>query len=54
MSGTLPSNIDIANAQLPVTYKEAKAALSECARIDECKTWANKAAAGDLRQDGGR
>jgi hypothetical protein len=45
MSGTLPSNIDIANAQLPVAYKEAKAALSECARIDECKTWANKAAA---------
>ena len=41
----LPSNIDIANAQMPVAYKEAKAALSECVRIDECKTWANKAEA---------
>jgi hypothetical protein len=41
----LPTNIDIASARLPATYEQAKAALASCERIDECKTWANKAEA---------
>ncbi len=32
-------------AQLPQTYQSAKTALAECASIDECQTWADKAAA---------
>ena len=39
---TLPS---IAKAPLPATYSRAKAALKECSRVDECRTWANKAQA---------
>jgi hypothetical protein len=35
----------IANAKLPATYENAKAALAECSRIDECQSWADKAAA---------
>lgn len=38
----LPS---IANARLPAVYEQARAQLAECARIDECKDWADKAAA---------
>jgi hypothetical protein len=38
----LPS---IANAKLPATYTLAKRALTECEKIDECKGWADKAAA---------
>jgi hypothetical protein len=38
----LPS---IANAKLPAAYTVAKRALAECERIDECKDWADKAAA---------
>lgn len=41
----LPSNINIAQARLPATYEQAKIALSECNRIDECQDWANKAEA---------
>ena len=41
-SENLPS---IANATLPSMYTKAKEALAECERIDECKTWADKAAA---------
>lgn len=33
------------NARLPQTYEAARTALSECYRIDECKDWADKAAA---------
>lgn len=36
---------DIANAQFPVKYEAAKTALAACTKIDECKTWADKAAA---------
>ncbi len=32
-------------ANLPRTYEAAKVALSNCARIDECKDWSDKAAA---------
>jgi hypothetical protein len=35
----------IADARLPATYEGAKVALSECSRIDECWSWADKAAA---------
>lgn len=33
------------NARFPAVYERAKQALAECARIDECKDWANKAEA---------
>jgi len=33
------------NARFPAVYEKAKQALAECARIDECKDWANKAEA---------
>src|SRR5947207_14702595 len=36
---------DIGAAQLPERYERAKTALAECARIDECKDWADKMAA---------
>jgi hypothetical protein len=38
----LPS---ISNAKLPAAYSVAKKALAECEKIDECKDWADKAAA---------
>lgn len=34
-----------AQARLPQTYEAARNALSECQNIDECKDWADKAAA---------
>jgi hypothetical protein len=36
---------DVARATLPATYQHAKDALIACHRIDECKDWADKAAA---------
>lgn len=39
----LPASV--ANANLPQNYERAKTALAECASIDECKEWADKAAA---------
>ena len=36
---------DIATAKLPAAYTVAKRALAECGKIDECKDWADKAAA---------
>lgn len=36
---------DINGARLPAVYEEAKRALAECSRIDECMEWANKAEA---------
>jgi hypothetical protein len=39
----LPVNVD--KARLPAAYTQARAALATCERIDECKTWADKAAA---------
>lgn len=35
----------IAAAPLPKTYETAKSALAQCQAIDECKDWADKAAA---------
>jgi hypothetical protein len=32
-------------AMLPAVYSEARNALAKCARIDECKSWADRAAA---------
>ena len=36
---------EISSAKFPATYAAAKAALSECTKIDECHNWANKAEA---------
>jgi len=33
------------DSRLPVTYEAAQKALAECQRVDECKDWADKAAA---------
>jgi hypothetical protein len=33
------------DARLPATYEAACTAIAECARVDECKDWADKAAA---------
>jgi hypothetical protein len=35
----------ISRARLPASYEAAKQALATCERIDECKDWADKAAA---------
>lgn len=35
----------INEAQLPATYEAAKTALSECTKLDECQSWADKAKA---------
>jgi hypothetical protein len=36
---------NVADATLPQTYERAKTALATCDQIDECKDWADKAAA---------
>jgi hypothetical protein len=38
-------NVDVRNAPLPVRYAEAKIALAECYKVDECKDWSDKMAA---------
>jgi hypothetical protein len=37
--------VNFQGARLPINYKAAKQALAECDRVDECKTWADKAEA---------
>jgi hypothetical protein len=41
----LPANISVSGASLPQTYQNAQIALSQCSQVDECKDWADKAAA---------
>jgi hypothetical protein len=42
----LPQNLpSIARARLPEAYEAARDAIEKCARIDECKDWADKSAA---------
>ena len=41
----LPAQISVSGASLPQTYQNAQAALAECSQVDECKDWADKAAA---------
>jgi hypothetical protein len=36
---------DIDSARLPQTYRAVQTALAECQRVDECQSWADKAAA---------
>jgi hypothetical protein len=33
----------VSDAPLPLRYEAAKRELSECERVDECATWAEKA-----------
>lgn len=42
---SLPAHISSARANLPKSYEAAKTALANCVAIDECKDWADKAAA---------
>lgn len=42
---TLPANLSVASARLPVAYEQAKAALIRCNNIDECVEWSDKAMA---------
>ena len=35
----------VAEARLPATYEAARIAIAQCERIDECRTWSDKAAA---------
>jgi len=39
------AQINVASARLPAAYEAAKLALANCASIDECQGWANKAEA---------
>lgn len=46
MLATIPRGLpSIADARLPEVYENAKQALQNCASVDECKDWANKAEA---------
>ena len=41
----LPTTYSVSRASLPQTYQAAQAALAQCSQVDECKDWADKAAA---------
>lgn len=41
----LVESLDVSGAPLPAVYAAAKSALAECVKLDECKSWADKAAA---------
>lgn len=45
MNFNVPAHINAQTARLPAAYEGAKTALAECVQIDECKEWADKAAA---------
>lgn len=41
----LPADISVSQARLPQAYEAAKTALANCAALDECQQWADKAEA---------
>ena len=41
----IPANISVAGARLPQSYEAAKVALANCASLDECKDWSDRAEA---------
>jgi hypothetical protein len=45
MTNNAIARLNVAHAKLPATYEHAKTALAKCHKIDECKTWADKAQA---------
>lgn len=45
MNFNVPAHINAQTARLPAAYEGAKNALAECVQLDECKDWADKAAA---------
>ncbi len=45
LTDALPALSDIAAARLPATYEAAHKAIAKSSRIDECKSWSDKAAA---------
>ena len=45
IGGTYLIEYDARQARLPEGYETAKRALAACADIDECKDWADRAAA---------
>ena len=44
-SAMVPAGVATASAIMPASYERAKVAIAECARLDECMDWANKAQA---------
>jgi hypothetical protein len=41
----LPALPNVADARLPATYEAAQKAIADCERLDECKSWSDRAAA---------
>jgi hypothetical protein len=39
------NQLTISGAKLPASYEDARKALAKCEAVDECKDWADKAAA---------
>jgi len=45
MGLSLPRSMNAASGEFPAVYRNAKVALVHCVSIDECQSWADKAAA---------